>query len=351
MQFLRTLFPAFFIWQFFSLSPFVLSNDSLMPKLSHIHNVISAISIGIQLTVIVYGLVDFKHYIAMDDRSMIKIFGDIFSMSFVRVSCISIVIESWAKRSLQISFLNKINEIDTILNKKLQISINYEIQRKKSIRRLIAMIGLYLCLQTFVITVAFDPEMSLFGMFCALYSVPLFVCTMRVYQFISYVDLITCRYQLINKCIETLILKKTFDDVKTLDKFPQFVYNRSFFIGQDKKLEAHLIMNKIKHLRDTYRLLINVNQMLCRLFNWSMLASMFNDYSNALINLYWLTMNVVQQGSKLEFFFVFAWSLFNMIMLISLTNACYFACNEVVCQVKWNIFCGQFSISNESIFF
>lgn len=341
MQFLKTLFPSFFIWQFFSLSPFILSKDSLMPKLSLIHNVISAISIGIQLAVIVYGLVDFKHYIAFNVNK-IKIFGDILSMTLVRVTCISIVIESWLKRSLQISFLHKINEIDTILNKKLQISLKYEMQRKKSTCRLIAMIGLYLCLQTIVLTASFDSELSLFGVFCALYSVPLFVCTMRVYQFNSYVDLITYRYQLINKCIETLILKKTFDDVKTLDKFPQFVYNRSFFIGQDKKLEAHLIMNKIKHLRDAYRLLIKVNQMLVNQFNWSMLANLFNDYCNVLINLYWLTMNVVQQGSKLEFFIVFVWSLFNMSMLISLTKACYFACNEVVCQVKSNIFCEQF---------
>lgn len=305
-----------------------------MPKLSHIHNVIPAISIGIQLAVIVHGLVDLKHYIEFNDRSMIKIFGDIFAMTLVRVTCISIVIESWLKRSLQISFLNKINEIDTILNKKLQISLNYEMQRRKSIRRLITIIGLYLCLQMIVFTVSFDPEMSLFLVFCALYAVPLFVCTIRYEQFISYVDLITYRFHLINKCIKTLILKKTFDDVKTLEKFPQFVYNRSFFIGQDKKLEAHLIMNKIKHLRDTYRLLIKVNQMLCRFFNWSMLANMFNDYCNVLINLYWLTLNVVQQGTKIEFFFSLFWSLFNMGMLILLTRACYFACNEVLFQVQ-----------------
>lgn len=329
MQHIKTLFPSFFIWQFFSLSPFILTKDSLLPKLSSIHNVISGISCAVQFPMLIFGLCNFQHYIVIDDRLNVKVYGDIFSMALVRCTSLLIVVESWLKRSRQISFLKMINEIDEILHRNLQIDFPYESHRKKCIRKLIVLVGLYLCLEMILLLVTFDPALKDFETFCAFYAVPLFVCMLRYQQFISFVQLLTDRFKALNHCIESLIVKKTGRDFKKEEEFSHFIYGRSFYIGQDKKLEAHLIMNKIKHLRRIYHLLIEANNDLCRLFNWSMLLNVSNDFCNVLINSYWMILNLIHNGSRNEFLAVFSWTVFNLSMLISLSKACYFACNEV----------------------
>lgn len=346
MQFLKTLFPSFFMWQFFSLSPFILTKDSLMPKLSQNHNVICALSLGVQSAVMVFGLCNFKHYIPFDNRPPIKAFGDIFSMNLIRASCILTVVESWIKRLLQIQFLEKIDEIDTIFNRKLEIDLNYGFQRKKSFQRFILLIGYYLCLQMIMLVVTFDPALSDFEIFCALYAVPLFVCTLRYQQFISYVYLLNDRFKALNKYIKDIAVRKATRGAGQMDKFSHFVYVRSFYIGQDNDLEALLILNKIKHIRRIYRVLINANCILCRLFNWSMLIIVFNDFCNILINIYWIIMNLLNQGPKLELFSVSAWAIFNVSMLLSLSKACNFTCIEVIFQINRTILFALYSFEN-----
>lgn len=122
MQFIKTLFPAFFIWQFFSLRPFTLIRISLRPMMNNINAFVSVISFITQTAFLLYGLLNFEYYVAFEGRTFIMSASDMLSMTLVRFTSVSIVLESWLKRSHQIEFLRKIDRIDDILNTNLLIN-------------------------------------------------------------------------------------------------------------------------------------------------------------------------------------------------------------------------------------
>lgn len=109
MGFLETFLPTFFIWQFFSLSPFTFTKSSLQPKSNRFHGYLSIILTIMQFVASVYGFWDYQHYSPFANRSVVIFIADIMSMALIRIISITIVIESWLKRSNQIDFLTKID--------------------------------------------------------------------------------------------------------------------------------------------------------------------------------------------------------------------------------------------------
>lgn len=336
MQFLRTLLPTFFIWQFFSLSPFKLTRNTLQPKINKKHTYIAMISVVVQFTVLVYGLYDFKHYTTSENRSVVVFVADIISMALTRITAIVIVIESWLKRSHQIQFLTKIEEIDSIVRTKLMVDLRYDLQQKKYFRGLFVWIGLQVSLELAMAIMSWLVGMHILRTYFAFYTIPLFMCVMRYHQFISYVDLLHGRYKAINACVESFTLtelrnQKKSNPLKNPKNDTHFTYGQTqrTHFRRVRDVEASLVYNKLKHLQRVHRLLVEANKMLSRLFNWSMLFNMTSDFYNLVINSYWVIINFVRGDSKLELIGVFSWGIFNMIMLISVSKACHSACYEV----------------------
>lgn len=334
MEFLETFLPTFFIWQFFSLSPFALTKHSLQPKTNRIHNFLSIFSIIIQMVIFVYGFLYYQHYTSLVDRSMVLFIGDLLSMTLIRFISITIVIESWLKRSHQIDFLTKIEHIDRIIHTNLLIDLRYKLQKKLNLRNLFNSIGAQVCLELSVILLAWLTQNTKLQIFCAFYTIPLFLCMMRYQQFISYVNLLRIRFEALNECIERLKSTEVHSSMNLihLNDSSKFIANFSHFknVRNDKNTKTFLIVYELKQLQKVYRLLIEANRMLCKLFHWSMLLNVGNDFVNLILNMYCLIDNFVQDDSKLELIGVTAWATFNIIVLSSLTNACQLACYEVI---------------------
>lgn len=332
MQYLKTLSFSFPIWQLFSLCPFTFTKHTFQPKIDQKHTYIVIISVAVQFCALVHGLCDFDHYTTSVDRSRVVFLADIISMALIRFTAIVIMIESWLKRGHQIEFLTKVEEIDLILRTNLMIDLKYELRQKLHIRKLFVWIGTQLSLELAMLTTAFLVEMPTLRMYWLLYTIPLFICMTRYQQFISYVDLLHDRFKALNKHVETLTLSKHRNQnilsSSNDPTNPLHYKNAHAQMLHFRDVEAFLIYNKLKHLQKVYRALLEATEMLNRLFRWSILLNMGNDFFNVTINLYWVIVNFVRNDSKLELVGVFSWGIFDVIMLISVSKACHFACHQ-----------------------
>lgn len=322
MEFLKTFFPAFFIWQCFSLSPFALTKNSLQPKPNQLHSYLSVLSFFIQFGAFVYGLLEYERYTIFVDRQPVISIADIVSMTFIRITSITITIESWLKRSNQIDFLTKIDQIDRIMRTNLMIDLQYGSQKNQNFRNLLfgwiaAQLGLELAM---VVRTCLTQD-TLFQVYWAFYTIPLFLCMLRYQQFISYANLLYIRFRALNECIDQL-------------KSTEFAHYQNVGNVAGGDIAIFLIVNQLKHFQRIYRLLIEANRMLCKLFHWSMLLNVGNDSLNLLVNMYWLIASLVQNNSKVELIGVSAWATFNAIMLCSLVEACHSICDEVIYYIR-----------------
>lgn len=337
MQFLKALFPSFYVWQFFSLSPFALMKNSLIPKSNDIHNYIAIGSVFIQLVVLIFGWFYSDHYVTYSHHIIILSISDIILMTLIRCTSISVVLESWRKRPLQMAFLTKIHQIDTIITSKLLIDLNYNAQRKKNLHVFIGFIVTFLSTFSSVMISSIVANFPKFLVFWALYLIPLFVCMIRYQQFNCYVRLIYDRYKAINDHVERLLIIKnrensTSDNSPNLTNLVHIVHSQQFKCNRldDVDIVASLVLNQIKHIQRVHRLLVDANRMLCQAFSWSMLFNVFNDFFNVLINLYWLVMTLLISATKVQLIGMALWAFLNIFLLVSLSNACQFACYEVI---------------------
>lgn len=342
MQFLKALFPSFYVWQIFSLSPFSLVKDSLTPKCKRIHNCMTIVSVIIQFAVLIHGFFDLS-YVNHSHHLILLSMGDIVLMTLVRCTSISIVLESWWKRPLHIAFLTKIHQIDTILTSKLQIDLKYETQQKKHFNIFIVFVVCYLSASASVMAVSIIAELPPFQLFWTLYIIPLFVCMMRYQQFTSYVHLMHDRYKAINDHMERSMIIKPYhgstpNDTQNLKNVVHIVHSQKFKRNRidDIDVEAFLVVNQLKHIQRVHRLLYESNKILCRAFRWSMLLNVCNDFVNILINYYWFTTNLITGDSKVQLVGAFSWSSINIILLVSLSNACEIASHEVISLLTTN---------------
>lgn len=100
-----------------------------------------------QFVAFVYGFWDYQHYSSFANRSVVIFIADIMSMALIRIISITIVIESWLKRSNQIDFLTKIDQIDGIVRTNLLIDLPYKLQKKRNFRNLFNWIGAQVSLE------------------------------------------------------------------------------------------------------------------------------------------------------------------------------------------------------------
>lgn len=100
MLFLRTLFPAFFIWKFLSLSPFTLTRTSLRLTTSNLHNFITIALTSIHLAALAYGFRDFMHYSSYANQLAVLLAAEIQTIALIRCTSILAVIESFASNGI-----------------------------------------------------------------------------------------------------------------------------------------------------------------------------------------------------------------------------------------------------------
>lgn len=205
LRFITTLLPIFYLWQTFSLCPFALKKISLQPTIHKTHTIIFIGSISIQIVVMIHGLIKSNNYIE-NQISDIMQFVYVYSMFEIRLIGIIILIESKVKQSTHMDLLMKIAEIDSILSEKLKINLKYTKQRRSSLIRSIIAAFLYFTLEVTSFIISYIEEEGFFTIFLILHMIPLFICSLRYTQVISYLYLVRhrCRtksYKILQMCV------------------------------------------------------------------------------------------------------------------------------------------------------
>lgn len=201
------------------------------------------------------------------------------------------------------------------MHTKLLLDLQFQLQKKHNLRNLFQWIGVQLCLELSMVVLTCLTQDAVLQIYWILYTMPLFLSVMRYQQFISYVNLLYIRFRALNECIEQL-------------KFIEFSHFQN--VNNTKDIKTFLIVNQLKDVQKIHRILTEANRMLCKLFHWSMLLNVSNDSLNLLFNMYWLIVKFIENSSKIELIGVSSWTVFNVILLSSLANACQSVYDEVI---------------------
>lgn len=187
---IKTLSPAFFIWQSLSMSQFTLKRKTFTPKLHNNHNILAASSLIIQLIVLIHGFYDPKLYID-ESLNFVLIVLSVATVALYRSSSILFIIESRLNRENEIRFLSLIAKSDEILTHKLHVDIKYVDQKQKNFRQLIVRILVVLIVNAVFIfdwlVIKVPTQSTIWSCFVAF---PILICSMRYHQIISYVNLV-----------------------------------------------------------------------------------------------------------------------------------------------------------------
>lgn len=321
---IKTLFPAFFIWQSLSMSQFTLKRKTYAPKLHKNHNILACLSLLIQLIALLHGV--FYPELYLDTTlPIVLICMSVGSLSLIRFLSILIVIESHLHRKDEIKFLTLISKSDEILINKLQIDIKYKEQRQNSVQKQFIRIFLFLILIASFIFDWIVIKVSIQAtVWFALLSFPIFTCSMRYLQIICYVNLIHDRYKLLNEYIEKI------------DISIELAYKNSVQSWKEKSSETAMIMNKLKNVLEIQSYLLDARCIINNSFKWSLLFNLVNDFQWTLGSAYFLIFSIIIKGVNIEIMSGTIWVVQGLFNFASLANACL-AAKEEVCALKFKI--------------
>lgn len=327
MDFLDSLAVAFHIWQLLALSPFTLKDNQMIAVSKNTHRNFSYAVMLIQVVVIILSLVFIDHIIFPNLNQTIRAL-DIMTMLFVQLTALVIFWESYTKRSIQLDFLRNINSIDFILEYKIGISPNYVNRRKTNVIRLVRWIFMDISFSIVNFVAIYHIFTVAYRWWIIMYP-SIFICSMRYFQVITFVDIIHHRYYQINRCIDNLQLHKEIleDETKNVDFVERTIHIRTIF----QKYKSGRTYEKLFDLRRVCRLLSSANRSINEMFQLSIPAIIFNDFVHILLNSYW-TLRIFLEHKTPLYYVVspLLWAFLNFIRVFALSAACHHATDEVI---------------------
>lgn len=322
---IKTLFPAFFIWQTLSMSQFTLQRKTYAPKHHKSHNILAGTSFCIQLIVFFYGFYNPEMYLDIT-LPLVLICSTAASLTLNRFCSILTVIESRLHQKDEMKFLALIAKSDKILINILHIDIKYKEQKQNNIQQLVIRILLLLILNaSFMIDWLFLETAIQITIWYALLVFPIFISSMRYHQIISYVNLIRDRYKLLNEYIERIRLKESVSFGVSIE----MAYKQLVHSCQKKNFESIMIMNQLKHIQEIQSYLLDGRCIINNSFKWSLLMNLVNDFQSTLGSGYFLIFSTIKEGINIDILSGTVWVVYGLFNFASLANACLLANEEV----------------------
>lgn len=332
MDFFDSIRVSMRVCQLICLSPFSLKthqNDSSTSN--SVRKVFAFVIILVQFLVVIFSIV-FNPMIVNPKLSRTIRTFDCAVLTLIQLNALVIFIESYAKRSTEIDFLQKINTIDFILEFKIGIHLNYVEQQFCHIKRLVR--WLVIDVTVFIVNVTifynFSPENMY--MWWTILFLSFSVCSIRYCQMVSYVYLIQYRYFRINEFIDKFDLFGQNIDVFNIDLATaiQSLNDNSHYDGRIYNYTSKVVYQKLVDLRRVYRLISSASQNINHMFQWSISSNITNDVLHILINSYWILRLLIEGYKGIAYMIIPGlWTLVNINHLISLSSLCHHASSEV----------------------
>lgn len=349
MDFFDSISLPFRLWQFTCLSPYSLKSQKNRSQPSNIFRNSIITAIVIQLLIIILCVIFFSEIVSPKLNQTIKVLDGLI-MWLAQLTALVIFLESYGKWRIQRNFFHKINSIDFLMEFKIGIRANYVGKKKNSARHMIGWLILIAAnfLTIFVImSIAYDISYRWWAVFYASYV----ICSMRYHQITMCVDVIHCRFQVLNHFINHhLRMDNQNGDEVNSKRRPMFNVTETLLdnavsatvINESKQNKSDSVYEKLHHLRRVCRLLSSANHNINEAFKYSIPLIIVNDFLQILINWYWILRILLRIGYH-EFRIYrlippLFWSLMNFKHVVLLSATCHYATDEVSFGFRLRIF-------------
>lgn len=324
MHLTSTVIFPFRLWQLFSLSPFGLSRKQFWPKECKKIELYSLVCLLVHIILVFYCLCFTSSYIDWTNSPAV-VYNDIISMLMWRLLSTTIVAESILKRDKQISFFDRIKQIDNILQYKLKVQVDYaNCQSQHKITSTIWCL-IFVTLEIFLQLCAYMIDQHFFLHFCWYTLVPRLMAVLFCLQIVIYVRTIRRRYRLINDFLRKFHFSQT--EIKYLDTLDTFEYSIHRF-----SLEERLSFTQLEQLRIVYKDLYEATFLVNNLCWWSLPLCLAN-YFHKILTLIFAAVITKFMGRRTHPYMMAIWSIFYIAQVIFLAHACQTLCKEVK-QIK-----------------
>lgn len=315
MEFVSTFFWSFCFWQFFSLAPFTLTNNTSRPYKNNKLIIFASFSLLFHIALAICSLTFTDWYIDWKNQTTILAYYNIYAYMLLHqvTSCI-IVIEALVNINHQIDFVQRMNKIDNALRHKMQIKINYEKCQLQNNVGFIVWLLWHLISQTAIF--AFENEIE--NRFQLLYVVSFILYSLQFQRCVLYVYQIHHRYELLNLFIlETFPLDDNIDEIQEVN----IDYDRN------NHLKAQIF-----NLSDIYQELQDASDAINKIFRWSLPLCIGNDFQGILGEIYWMLVLLLSDNNHNPWTIYvsrFFWLSWHLLHILFLSHACHSTSREV----------------------
>lgn len=304
------------------LSPFGLTEKTLIPMNKSFMKNTSIALISISLAIFIHGLFITDVYIRFPEIKFYYYIG-LFYITMMRVLMIIILIESLIKRDSQIIFFENVRNADAILTKKLSPDMEYD--RNKRVNNIQTGLWHFMFVASNLTQIAcwiiVDQSHAIYyWTFCL---IPSYIVTLRYFQMTTYVNVTRVRFEIINKMIKSYyVLEPTNKMKETLNKKID---------EQSTEVEKYLIFKNLIHLRQTYIFLYDATEIVNDLFRWSVPLMVAKDFIDLLICVYWSFLWILYPSLISLHLTVVAMAVIAMHVfhIVSISNDCHYTVEEV----------------------
>lgn len=332
MDFFASIALPFRLWQFTCVSPFDLKSQQNQSEPSSFHRNCTISVIILQLLTVILCGIFFNDIVSPQLKQTIRVL-DGLTIILAQFAALVIFWESFSKRQVQRIFFHKINSIDFLMEFKIGVRPNYERKKKTNARRMFAWLIVFATsfITNFVIlSISFDIAHRWWAIFCVSY----FVCSLRYHQITTCVDVIHCRYQLLNQFINQLKMDKQNHDGDDNVKSRRPMFNVSEILTDNAPAtmvnSSESIYEKLHHLRRVCRLLSSANHNINEAFQFSIPLIIVNDFLQILINWFWILRILLKSNIRLFYLIPpLSWTIVNFIHVVSLSATCHHTTEEV----------------------
>lgn len=288
MLFRTVLAPFIRIFQWSGLSPFPLvarkpktlwQNKTIQILTITLLNIIVNVATGIENLVHNY-----SYYQPKMGHSKLFAHTHILLVFITRINAITVLIESWAKRSTQAELLTTFDEIEDIFANKLHLEMGKCKMRVRLSKFLIIWILKIATIMAFVIlhSILVADWHKFYGLIIIV--VPFYTTSLFYAQWMMFVDVIRFNIERVNECLMKM------NDVKRIDRLPK---NGQIFQVEAISNRTIDACERLTSLRQCLSKIWHASRLINRCFRWSFLTG--NGYGLYLlvVYLYWILYRMV----------------------------------------------------------
>lgn len=248
-----------------------------------------------------------------------------------RLLTIIIYIEVYIKRKMPIEILEKLQKIDEIFAKHLQVQQNYNTFQQQLIFDGSLWIVESIFLTIFTIGHALSASDRKSNVPICLFMISFVINSLRYMQFCIFTRLVKIRFEVIQQSLRRINRL----EVVELDKIIKVKDTSNPFLMKLNTIDANLgktlVYQEIVYLRQCYHFLWETSLLINKCFRWTLPIAIGNDFCFLVTNFYWLFLLAINAEPDTIGLIMFpiVWAAANMRRIITVSYICHSAIEKV----------------------